>query len=93
VFSSTNATTFAIWHERFAQVNYTTMQRIIKLKALTVLNVVGSTSHKEDCTACIIGKMSRLPFPKRRTRAGQVGGIVHSDLVGPFQVATQNGKL
>lgn len=91
--ASTNAITFAIWHERFAHVNYATMQRMIKLNVVTGLNVVGSTSHKEDCTACIIGKMSRLPFPKGRTRAGQVGGIVHSDLVGPFQVATPNGKL
>jgi hypothetical protein len=66
---------------------------MIKLNAVTGLNVVGNTSPKEDCTACIIGKMSRLPFPKGRTRAEQVGGIVHSDLVGPFQVATPNGKL
>jgi hypothetical protein len=71
--ASKNATTFAIWHERFADVNYATMQRMIKLNAVTGLNVVGSTLQKEDCTACIIGKMSRLPFPKGRTRAGQVG--------------------
>ncbi|EFX70048.1 hypothetical protein DAPPUDRAFT_257646 [Daphnia pulex] len=45
--ASTNATTFAIWHERFAHVNYATMQRMIKLNAVTGLNVVGNTSPKE----------------------------------------------
>jgi hypothetical protein len=41
--ASANAKTFAIWHERFAHVNYATMQRMIELNVFTGLNVMGST--------------------------------------------------
>jgi hypothetical protein len=41
--ASANAKTFAIWHERFAHLNYATMQRMIELNVFTGLNVMGST--------------------------------------------------
>lgn len=35
------------------------------------------------CIGCLSGKMHRLPFPSGRTRANQVGQLIHADVCGP----------
>jgi transposase InsO family protein len=85
-----NGASFEIWHERLAHVNYNTMRRMQKLNAVTGLNINGQASA-ETCEPCILGKMHRAPFPKGRTKAEEVGGIIHSDL-NEMNVATPSGK-
>ena len=35
--------------------------------------------------------MHRSPFPVGRTRATQIGQLIHSDVCGPMQVSTPKG--
>ena len=43
------------------------------------------------CLGCLSGKMHRSPFPVGRTRATQIGQLIHSDVCGPMQVSTPKG--
>lgn len=49
-------------------------------------------SKYSPCIACIEGKQSRLPFPKKSyTRASEKVGLIHSDLCGPMSVSSFSG--
>jgi len=44
------------------------------------------------CKKCILGKMNRKRFEKdKATRASQPLQLVHSDLMGPFQIKSLKG--
>ena len=45
------------------------------------------------CEGCILGKMTKIPFPKKSThRASRPLELVHSDLCGPMQVPSHGGS-
>ena len=45
------------------------------------------------CEGRVMGKHHRLPFPKNgHHRACRVGQIIHSDVIGPIQTASQVGS-
>ena len=45
----------------------------------------------QPCPGCMAGKMERSPFPTGRTRATQIGQLIHSDVCGPMHIETPNG--
>jgi hypothetical protein len=49
------------------------------------------TTPNHPCIGCMAGKMHRLPFPVGRTRANQVGQLIHADVCGPMHVTTPSG--
>ena len=61
------------WHLRLSHAATSTLQRIF-----------GRYYQPENtrCTACILIKMTRSPFPKRREQSSQKLELVHSDLGG-----------
>jgi hypothetical protein len=84
-------TSLTLWHQRLAHLN----NKII-LKMISSNSVNGLTLKKENlehglCEGCIFGKMHRSPFPTGRSRAKEVGEIIHSD-VGFVNVPTPNGE-
>jgi len=62
------------WHLRLGHTATSTLQRIF-----------GRNYEPENtrCTACVIAKTTRSPFPKRREQSTQKLELVHSDLCGP----------
>ena len=62
------------WHLRLGHAATSTLQRII-----------GRDYEPENtrCTACVLAKTTRSPFPKRREPSSQKLELVHSDLCGP----------
>lgn len=44
------------------------------------------------CTVCVQAKQTRLPFKTERMRTSKVLQIPHSDVCGPLDVDTHNGK-
>lgn len=44
------------------------------------------------CSGCLFGKMHRLPFNKVRTRATDIGELIHSDVCEPMQLASSTGS-
>ena len=49
-------------------------------------------AYDTDCMACIQGKQHKLPFKTGRTRANQLGDLIHMDLAGPMETTSINGK-
>jgi len=84
VCAASSPLTMSLWHQRLAHLNPKSLQRLIssdaKASAATDMNTkVG------DCDACVLGKMTRKPFPKHSdTRAVKPLEVVHSDVKGPI---------
>lgn len=82
-----NETNQNIWHQRLTHLNKVGMD---KLKSMaTGLNNINKYFTK--CKACLVGKMTRLPFPHDGNRACEILQLVHSDICGPFEVESLGG--
>ena len=88
--SATKTPSLHIWHQRLAHQNVNTILKMSQgiVDGLKIEN--NHTTLHMPCNGCILGKMHRLPFPKGRNRAKEVGGLIHSDVCGPMQVSTPN---
>lgn len=47
---------------------------------------------REFCRVCIRAKQSRLPFKGERTRASRPIALIHTNICGPINTPTWNGK-
>ena len=56
-------------------------------KVVRGLSISKPLNEKILCEACLLGKMPRFPFVEGRTRATEIGQLIHSDLMGPIQVS------
>lgn len=83
----------SIWHQRLAHLNQRTILKMSSQQMVSGLDILEPNlpSHT-PCEGCILGKMHRTPFSKGRTRATEVGELIHSDVCGPMQIATP-GRL
>ena len=80
-----------IWHQRLAHVNQNTVNKMLSQQLVDGLHMNSEKNSKTVCSGCAYGKMHRLPFPTGRTRANQVGQLIHSDVCGPMQTSTPGG--
>lgn len=88
-----SAETLTIWHQRFGHLNRDAIRKMISLGAVSGLTLIENpTASSTPCVGCILGKMHRQPFPSGRTRATEVGQLIHSDVCGPMQVPTPSGS-
>ncbi len=82
-----------VWHQRLA---HTSTKKIRKMASLQMVNglilPIEDVSRIHPCTGCMSGKMERSKFKSGRTRAIQVGQLIHSDVCGPMHVATPRGS-
>ncbi len=83
--------TLTRWHQRFAHLNNRMILKMASSKAVEGLLLEKDPQEYELCEGCIFGKMCRSPFPTGRTRALEVGEIIHSD-VGFVNVPTFSGE-
>lgn len=75
------------WHYKLAHRN---LDDIRKMKDKFKIE---DCQCKDDCEACIKGKMSREPFPKKSVNpAKQRLDVIVSDMCGPMQVESIGGK-
>ena len=81
-----------IWHMRYCHLGYD------NLKILSGQNMVKGldmTFNKKinDCEGCIMGKHMRTSFPKKSINVStNVLELIHSDVVGPFNVDSLGGS-
>jgi transposase InsO family protein len=75
------------WHKRMAHRN---LQDIKAMENEGL--IIRPCDHQDVCEACIMGKMARLPFPKKATPTEEVLDCVVSDVCGPMQVTSLGGK-
>ena len=81
----------ALWHLRYGHLNFRSLSEMNSkelVHGLPKLNI-----EKTICEVCVKSKQSRLSFaseaPERESVALQV---VHSDICGPFEVASLDGS-
>lgn len=91
-FMTPAAPSLAVWHQRFAHVS---CRKIAKMAAQQLVNGLtipaNSAIPSQPCPGCMDCKMERSPFPTGRTRAVQIGQLIHSDVCGPMHVETPGG--
>lgn len=77
------------WHRRLAHLNSRSMY-IMKKGIVTGIDY--DDSNYQSCVACVEGKQTRLPFPKKTMhRSGEILGLIHSDLCGPMPQSSFGG--
>jgi hypothetical protein len=77
-----------LWHARLGHVSVTVMKQ---MQAKGMLPKEACTGFQ--CEACILGKQHRVPAPTSLSRADEPLDLRHSDVCGPFPVATPYGHL
>ncbi len=61
---------------------------------VTGMEISPKTKNAHVCEACIARKMHRAPIPRvSTTRAEGLLDIIHTDVAGPFPVASKGGAL
>lgn len=91
-FAVPSPTSIVIWHQRLAHVSYKTILRMASNQFVDGLQLLTNASIPEQpCLGCVSGKMCRSPFPTGRSRANEVGQLIHSDVCGPMHVDTPGG--
>jgi len=91
-FAVPSPTSIIIWHQRLAHVNFKTILKMSSMQLVDGLKLSTNTNvPKQPCLGCVSGKMRRSPFPTGRSRANEVGQLIHSDVCGPMHVDTPGG--
>lgn len=85
-------TDITTWHQRLAHVSYKTITKMMSENLVDGLDfATDDPIPTSPCLGCVSGKMHRSPFPIGRTKASQIGQLIHSDVCGPMHVATPGG--
>lgn len=89
-FARDNTEGFIKWHQRLGHLNQGDVRKLHGGNLVTGMD--SDLQYAEiKCVVCSKGKISRLPFERSESRAGQVLGMVHSDICGPINVESFSG--
>ena len=94
--SNSDTQTMTLWHDRYGHLNMKDLGLMSKNQVVLgmKLSEVVTNSHTESCESCPLGKMHRLPFPKRaQQKSSKLLEVIHSDLCGPMQVESMGGSM
>ncbi|KYM96030.1 Copia protein [Cyphomyrmex costatus] len=81
-----------IWHRKFGHVSIGKMKKMITMCEGVKLSSKELEVLKTVCEVCQRAKQTRLKFGDARTRAKRPLEIIHTDLCGPIDPITWNGK-
>ena len=83
---ATTEASISVWHQRYGHLNMKDLTSIVKDKVVDGLITSENKSElSDDCEACALGKMHRLPYPKQSTyKSKSLLKIIHTDLCGPI---------
>ena len=77
---------------RFRHLNFDYIDKLVK-KGLVDGMTVSKDNFDQQCEACALGKMHRVPFQKGSSnRATRPLELVHSDVCGPMNVPSIGGS-
>ncbi|CAJ2662467.1 unnamed protein product [Trifolium pratense] len=81
----------ALWHKRYGHLNYRSLSDL-NSKEL-VYGLPKFKTKKSICEICVKSKHNRKPFvAEMPKRASAVLQVIHSDICGPFEVASLGGS-
>ena len=79
------------WHRRLGHCSIDTVKTMMKNRA--VEGMIVSDTAKQQCHACILGKLCRAHHPSRSTiKASESTAILHIDTVGPLKTPSLGGS-
>jgi len=89
--SKKDDTATALWHHRLEHLHLLAVLKMSNTEVASGMPCLRANNGENRCTACLTGKMTRIPFPAstHRTKAPLV--LVHSDLCGPMQTLSLGG--
>ncbi|WKA03342.1 hypothetical protein VitviT2T_021457 [Vitis vinifera] len=77
----------ALWHSRLGHAPSSRVQQLVSR------GLLGSVSKDNfDCTSCQLGKQPALPFNNSESISKSIFELIHSDVWGPFPVASIGGS-
>lgn len=76
------------WHQRLSHTSYSTVIRMMKAGIVNGMDFEDSQPPTTLCSGCSLGKAHRLPFTSVRTKATELGELIHADVCGPMQEET-----
>lgn len=84
----------SLWHRRYGHIGNTGLMKLIRNEMVEGLDVgKNAKPEKEICACCMKGKQARLPFEEAtKPRSSRPLELIHSDVCGPFNPASWNGK-
>lgn len=91
--ASVNKVSLNTWHQRLSHTNFNTIIKMARTGVVDGIDLDKECSPPTTiCSGCSFGKMHRLPFNGVRTRATEIGELIHSDVCGPMQLASPTGS-
>jgi transposase InsO family protein len=84
-----------LWHQRLGHLSYETMAQMVNHGAVKGLSVSAKALRKKAaavCNSCDMAKHAAKPHPQSDSRSRQALELVHSDLIGPFDVESAGGN-
>jgi transposase InsO family protein len=79
------------WHRRLGHLGYDGLQRLVQEKLVQGVPRLVDDRTSKVCEACMKGRQSRQKFVPSESVAVQLLGIIHADIMGPFEVASRGG--
>lgn len=78
------------WHRRLGHPGALGLK---KMAAEAELEGVTAAEHDPTCEVCMRAKQAREPFSRSTTQTTEVMQLLHTDLMGPFQVPSWGGAV
>lgn len=76
-----------LWHLRLRHINLYRIKRLVHNGPLDAIKV----EPYPTCESCLMGKMTKTPFPKKDERANDKLQLMHTDVCGQIDVAARGG--
>lgn len=82
------------WHRKLGHLNINSMKKLIKEKMTIGIDINENISDyfEMPCEICLQAKQVRFPFDSERTKAKRPLELIHTDLCGPIEPNTWDGK-
>ena len=84
--SSTSLDKSSLWHCRLGHLSKKRIGQLQKDGVLESLDL----KLDDSCESCLLGKMTKSPFPGSCERGTGLLDLIHTDVCGPFRTATRD---
>ena len=79
-----------LWHKRLGHIGNTGLKKLCKI--MDGIKISEDQNQDWQCRICIEGKQTRLPHNQTRSRAKRPLQLIHTDLCGPMDTTSYDGK-
>ena len=81
-----------LWHQRLGHLGKENVQKLSRMNLVEGMDRNLEGKVKYECKGCLQGKKIRLPFGASSRRAMEKLHLVHTNVEGPFNIATYAGN-